>query len=48
MRLSKIVVLGALFVTGGCYSYQVAPPDQIAPDTEVRVRLTPNRSLIHI
>lgn len=41
MRLSRIVLLGALCVSGGCYSYQVVSPDQIAPDTDVRVRLSP-------
>jgi len=41
MRLSRIILFGALCASGACYSYQVVSPELVAPDTEVRVRLSP-------
>ena len=41
MRLSRIFIVGAVSVLGGCYTYQVASPEDVALDTEVRVRLSP-------
>lgn len=39
MRISGLLLLGLLALSG-CYSYSLVSPDQVAPGTRVRARIT--------